>query len=115
MNQNEKKQKDRRQTFRMFALVSQFGFSMLTPILIGFFLGMFLDKKCGTNYIMIILFFVGAVVGFRNVYVLATGSLTKHTYKRNRQEDIQPEITSEEDAAERLRTGKALSKEKDPE
>lgn len=94
----------------MFAMVSQFGFSMLTPILAGFFLGMFIDKKCGTNFWMIILFVLGTIVGFRNIYVLATGSMNKHKYSRNRDEDSMPVITSEEEAIARQQNQKLQSK-----
>jgi F0F1-type ATP synthase assembly protein I len=44
---------------------------MLVPIFMCAFLGIFLDKKLGTSYWMVILFFVGALAGFRNVYRLA--------------------------------------------
>lgn len=52
-------------------IISQFGISMLVPIFICTFLGIWLDQKCGTSFLIIFLFFVGALAGFRNVYVLA--------------------------------------------
>lgn len=63
-------QKDRRNVMRTLTLISQLGISMLVPIFLCFFAGYFLDKKLETNYIMIIGFFIGAIAGFRNVYVL---------------------------------------------
>ena len=66
---------ERRNTFRMLTLITQFGINMLVPIAVCFFAGMWLDKKLGTNFIMIIGFFIGAVAGFRNIYVFATKSM----------------------------------------
>ena len=66
---------DKRNTFRLLTLISQFGINMLVPIGICFFGGMWLDKKLGTSFIMIIGFFIGAVAGFRNVYIFAMKSM----------------------------------------
>lgn len=71
MNDRErKKQRDRRSAMRTLTLITQIGISMLVPIFLCFFIGLYLDKKLGTSFIMMIGFFVGAVSGFRNVYVL---------------------------------------------
>ena len=51
--------------------LTQFTIHMLVPIFMCFFIGVFIDKKFGTSYWMIILFFVGALAGFTNVYRLA--------------------------------------------
>lgn len=52
-------------------LISQFGINMLVPIFLCSFLGIYLDRKFETSYWMVILFFIGAISGFRNVYVFA--------------------------------------------
>lgn len=57
--------------YRSLALISQFGINMLVPIFLCSFLGIFLDRKLGTSFFMVILFFVGALAGFRNVYIFA--------------------------------------------
>ncbi|MCR5508485.1 MAG: AtpZ/AtpI family protein [Lachnospiraceae bacterium] len=49
----------------------QFGINMLVPIVLCTFLGIFLDGKLGTSYLVIILFFIGAAAGARNVYIFA--------------------------------------------
>lgn len=51
--------------------LTQFTIHMLVPIFMCFFVGMFIDEKAGTSYWMIIMFFVGALAGFGNVYRLA--------------------------------------------
>ena len=66
-----KKKKYDKTVFQALAMVTQFGINMLVPIFICTFIGIWLDKKCGTSYIMIILFFVGALAGFRNIYLMA--------------------------------------------
>lgn len=57
-----------RNVYRSLTMIGQFGINMLAPVLICSFLGMFLDKKFGTSYLVIILFFVGAAAGFWNIY-----------------------------------------------
>lgn len=61
--------------YRAFVLIMQFGINMLVPICMLSALGSFLDKKLGTSFIMILLFFVGAIAGAQNVYRMA-----KHVY-----------------------------------
>lgn len=63
--------KYQKEVFRNFSLVMQFGITMLVPILLCTFLGIFLDRLLGTSFIVIILFFLGALAGFRNIFILA--------------------------------------------
>lgn len=57
--------------YRSFALVMQFGINMLVPICMMTALGIFLDNKLGTSYLVIILFLIGAVAGGQNIYRMA--------------------------------------------
>lgn len=57
--------------YQSMVMITQFGINMLVPILLCSFVGLFLDKKLGTSFLMILLFFVGALAGFRNVYIFA--------------------------------------------
>ena len=57
-----------RNVYQSLTMIGQFGIIMLVPVLICSFLGIFLDKKLGTSYLVIILFFVGAAAGFWNIY-----------------------------------------------
>ena len=63
--------KYQKEVFQNFSLVLQFGITMIVPILICTFLGIFLDRLLGTSFIVIILFFMGALAGFRNIFILA--------------------------------------------
>lgn len=67
----KKRNKYNRSVYRSLAVITQFGINMLVPIFLCSFLGIYLDKKFGTSYIMIILFFLGALAGFRNIYIVA--------------------------------------------
>jgi len=54
------------------ALAGQFGFTILVPALLCFWLGMRLDQWLGTNFFVLIFFFIGAFAGIANVINLAT-------------------------------------------
>ncbi len=66
-----KQKKYDKSVYRSMALVTQFGINMLVPIFMCTFLGIWLDNRFGTSWIMIVLFFVGAIAGFRNIYHMA--------------------------------------------
>lgn len=57
-----------RSVYQALTMIGQFGINMLVPVFVCSFLGIFLDKKLGTNFLVVILFFVGAVAGGYNVY-----------------------------------------------
>lgn len=57
--------------YRSLALVMQLGFDMLVPICLMTALGIFLDRKLGTSFFVILLFFAGALAGAQNIYRLA--------------------------------------------
>lgn len=57
---------------RNLALISQIGISVITPILLGVYIGQFIDKKIGTKGVFsIILIVIGAGAGFLNIFKLA--------------------------------------------
>jgi F0F1-type ATP synthase assembly protein I len=56
---------------RTLTLVGQFGYNLLVPVVLCFGLGLALDRWLGTNYLVIVLFFIGAAAGMRNIFVLA--------------------------------------------
>lgn len=57
--------------FQALVMVTQFSINMLVPILLCSFLGIVIDKQLNTSYWVVILFFAGALAGFRNVYRFA--------------------------------------------
>ena len=66
-----------RSVYQTFSLIGQFGINMLVPIFLCSFLGIFLDKKLGTNFLVIILFFVGATAGGYNIFRLSKKQMKK--------------------------------------
>lgn len=60
-----------RDVHQALAMLMQCSINMLVPIFICLFVGMFLDDKLNTNFIAIILFFLGAAAGFRNIIIMA--------------------------------------------
>ena len=72
----ERRRKYGKNVYRALAMITQFGINMLVPVFLLSFLGIWLDKKLGTSYLMIVFFFIGALAGFRNIYIMA-----KHVYE----------------------------------
>lgn len=60
-----------RNVYRSLVMVTQFGLNMLVPICICLVLGIFIDRKLGTSFFAIIFFFIGALAGFRNIFLFA--------------------------------------------
>ncbi len=60
-----------RNVYQALMMISQFGINMLVPIFICSFAGMFLDWKFETSFWTVVLFFVGALAGFTNVFRFA--------------------------------------------
>ena len=57
--------------YQSLKLITQFAIHMLVPIFLCTFLGIYLDEKLNTGFLVIVLFFLGAMAGFRNIYRLA--------------------------------------------
>lgn len=55
---------------RLITYISQIFLSMIIPIAICFTIGHFIDRKLGTGFVCIIMFFVGAFAGASSVYRL---------------------------------------------
>ena len=52
-----------RKAYRAFALFGSFGFTMAASVLVGYFLGNYLDKKLGTEPWLMIAFLFLAIIG----------------------------------------------------
>ncbi len=61
----------KKNVYHALMMITQFGINMLVPIFLCSFLGIYIDRKLDTLFWMVLLFFVGALAGFRNVYVFA--------------------------------------------
>lgn len=63
--------KYKRSVYQSLVMITQFGISMLVPILLCTFLGVYLGEKFSQPILMVPLFMMGALAGFRNVYHMA--------------------------------------------
>lgn len=73
------------------ALITQIGLSIITPILIGVYLGNLVDKKLNTGIVFTIAFIiVGALSGFMNLFKLGNRKTRKGSeVDASRREDIE--------------------------
>lgn len=60
-----------RSVYKALTFFSQFTINMLVPIFMCSLAGYALDKWLGTSFFFVILFFIGALAGFRNIFLLA--------------------------------------------
>jgi predicted F0F1-ATPase subunit len=64
--------KNNKNMLQNLSLITQVGLSIVTPIIIGVYLGGFIDKKVGTDMIFTLIFIIlGAGAGFLNLFKLA--------------------------------------------
>ncbi len=57
--------------YHALMMISQFGINMIVPIVLCSFIGMIIDRKLGTSFWVVVMFFIGAAAGFRNVFIFA--------------------------------------------
>ena len=63
--------KNKKSVFQSLVLVTQFGISMLVPILLCTLIGAYIGEKFSMPIITVPLFIIGALAGFRNVHIMA--------------------------------------------
>ena len=63
--------KEQRKVFQAFTFVLQFTLNMLVPIALCMAFGIWLDNKYDMPWVIIVLFFVGAIAGFTSIYKMA--------------------------------------------
>lgn len=68
--------------YRSLTLITQFGINMLVPIFLCTIAGVFIGKKYSIEWIVIPLFLVGALAGFRNIYIMAQKIYSKESPSR---------------------------------
>lgn len=88
----DRKDKQDKSVYRALVLIMQFGINMLVPIGIMSWLGILLDRRCGTSFFMVLFFFIGAVAGFQNIWRMAKsvyddGPHDKNTDRREKKKD----------------------------
>ncbi len=81
-----------RNVYHSLMMISQFGINMLVPIFLCSFIGIEIDKRCGTSFWVVGLFFVGAAAGFRNVFRFARKIYERPAETRKRMNIEQKEV-----------------------
>ncbi len=74
--------KNRREIIRALSLITQMGVTMLVTIFMCIFIGMAIDKLFGTK-LLVWFIVLGAISGFRSVYLLIRGYLSYGEDKNN--------------------------------
>lgn len=59
------------------ALISQLAINVIVPTFCSLALGLWLDEKFGTNWIGVVLLFLGIAAGGRNAYITAISANEK--------------------------------------
>lgn len=77
--------KYKKSVYRNFALISQLGISVIVPIGLCNFIGVLIDKKFNSNFI-IPLIFLGIAAGARNAYRIAMASVKEEKKDDNRKD-----------------------------
>ena len=71
--------------FQTLTLISQLGLSVIVPILVCTFLGIFLERKFSIS-ITVPLIILGVLAGARNAYVLAKQAIPKPEDEKDEEE-----------------------------
>ncbi len=61
----------KKSVYQSLVLVTQFGINMLVPLLLCSLAGVYIGKRFDIEWIVIPLFFLGALAGFRNIHIMA--------------------------------------------
>lgn len=73
-----------RNVYQAIMMITQFGINMLVPIFLCTFIGIFIDKSFGTTWVVVPMFFIGALAGGRNVFQFAKKIYSMESDVRNR-------------------------------
>ncbi len=63
--------KKKRNVFQAFTMVMQFGINMIVPIVLCTLFGVWIGEKFHMPVITVPLFLMGALAGFRNIFIMA--------------------------------------------
>lgn len=75
--------KYKKSVYRSLALITQFGINMLVPIFLCVMAGVYIGKKFEIDWITIPLFAMGALAGFRNIFIMAKKIYSEETPPRH--------------------------------
>ena len=77
-----------RELTQSFSMVLQFGINMLVPIIMCIALGVWIGDKYDMDWIVIPLFFVGALAGYTSIFKMVKQYLKKTEKKTKKEQDV---------------------------
>ena len=77
-----------REITESFSMVLQFGLNMIIPIAMCIALGVWLGDKYDMDWIVIPLFFVGALAGYTSIFKMVKQYLTKIDKRAKKEKDV---------------------------
>jgi len=80
----DNKKKENSQILKALFMITQIGISMLVPVFLCAFLGLWLNKIFSVDYLFIILVILGVLAAFRSVY-----QLTRQFYQKDLDREIE--------------------------
>ena len=82
------KKVDKRELTESFSMVLQFGLNMIIPIAMCIALGVWLGDKYNMDWIVIPLFFVGALAGYTSIFKMVKQYLRRIDRKTKKEKDV---------------------------
>ena len=79
---------NKRELTESFSMVLQFGLNMIIPIAMCIALGVWLGDKYDMDWIVIPLFFVGALAGYTSIFKMVKQYLTKLNKRTKKEKDV---------------------------
>ena len=79
---------NKREITESFSMVLQFGLNMITPIALCIALGVWLADKYDMDWIVIPLFFVGALAGYNSIFRMVQKYLKKKEPQTKKEQDV---------------------------
>lgn len=78
--------KYKKSVYKSLAMITQLGISMLVPIFLCSFIGYLIDQKFN-SYFFVPLFMLGALAGFRNVYIMTKSIYSDEKESKSEEKD----------------------------
>ena len=85
---NSMKKVNMREITESFSMVLQFGINMLVPIVMCIAVGVWIGDKYDMDWIVIPLFFVGALAGYTSIFKMVKQYLKKTEKKTKKEQDV---------------------------
>ena len=74
----------KKEVYQSITMVMQFGINMLVPIFACTWFGYWLGEKVAADWLAIPFFFVGALAGGRNIFVMAKKIYQPHNHNKEK-------------------------------